>query len=174
MNLKEVEIRKIEKLLASFIDDIEKGIDPKEAGWIEECNSDARMLIQMGFCEKFENKIRISLKPLPDDILKRIHRKNAWLAEAHKEIVKAISVERDIAKVINDNLTLPAIIYLGWKRMLNTSNFPLIIERILKEGFTLATWPQEIREKSDMLHFLSPAAPLESPPPEAPRPRTAA
>jgi hypothetical protein len=147
-------LRRIEELLGLFINDVEKGVEPERAGWTEVSESESYALIQMGICEKSQNRIRIALKPLPDEVLAKISRENIWLEEARREIIKALSVEKEIVEIISNDLTQPAAIYLGFGRMLKSSNFPVVVDLILREGFNMDTWPQKVWENSDILSLM--------------------
>ncbi|MGB9693766.1 MAG: hypothetical protein ACPLYF_02880, partial [Fervidobacterium sp.] len=43
-------------------------------------------------------------------------------------------------RTVNDPSLQPAVVFLGWKRMLATSGFPVLIDRVLQERFTIDEW----------------------------------
>ncbi|MGB9694190.1 MAG: hypothetical protein ACPLYF_05040, partial [Fervidobacterium sp.] len=79
----------LKKLLGKFLDDVEKGIDPTDAGWTEESISELQQLIEKRLCETKNTKVRVAFRPLDREVLKDLDEDGKWLAEVHQEIVHA-------------------------------------------------------------------------------------
>lgn len=138
--------RILKELLGLFLNDVEKGLDPRNAGWKEMPESEAQQLIEKGFCEKEGTKVRVAFRPMSRDILENLDEEGRWLADIHQEVVQAIMILDEIMRTVRDLVLQPAAIFLGWKHMLSTSSFPVVVDRILQEGFTTDKWvPSAIR-----------------------------
>ncbi|MCS7109581.1 MAG: hypothetical protein NZ903_02180 [Candidatus Micrarchaeota archaeon] len=137
--------------MGKFLDDVEKGIDPIDAGWTEEPCIEFHPFIEKGVCEVRNAKVRIAFRLLDKEIYKHLDKDGRWLVEAHNEIVNAKNVLNEIVQTINDTVFQPAIVLLGWKRMLSTSGFPVLIDRVLKAGFTIDKWVVTATRSSDVL-----------------------
>jgi hypothetical protein len=144
----------LKKLLGKFLDDVEKGIDPTDAGWTEDSISELQQLIEKRLCETKNTKVRVAFRPLDREVLKDLDEEGEWLAEVHQEIVYAKNMLDEIIRTVNDPSLQPAVIFLGWKRMLATSGFPVLIDRVLQEGFTIDEWVPVAIMSSDALSLM--------------------
>lgn len=141
----------LKKLLGKFLDDVENGVDPVDAGWIDKPDIDFKLFIEMGICEAKNAKVRIAFRPLDRSLFQYLDNDGKWLAEVHEEIINAKNMLYEIIQTLNDPVFQPAIVFLGWKRMLSTSCFPVLIDKVLKAGFTVDKWVLMAIRSSDVL-----------------------
>jgi hypothetical protein len=145
------EYRMLKELLGLFVNDVEKGIDPRNAGWTEAPKNNIQKLIEIGLCEIENNKVRVAFHPLPSEVIEKLDEEGKWLADVHQEMVRATQILNEIIQTINNPVFQPAATFLGWKRMLYTSSFPVVIDRILQEGFSADEWVPLARKASGAL-----------------------
>jgi hypothetical protein len=144
-------LKLLKELLGLFVNDIERGIDPKIAGWTERANEEVWMLVERGMCERLGSKVRIAFCPLPSEIVAKLNDDSRWLAEVHEEVIRAVTTVDEIERVIEDDSLRPAALFLGWKRMLMTSGFPVVVDRVLQEGFAPDGWTMAAAQASSAL-----------------------
>jgi len=132
--------RLLEQLLGYFVDEIERGIEPRDAGWVAKMGKEVDDLCRLGVCEKEDEKIRVNLRQLPKQIVTRLSDDGKWLADVHAEITKAMTVEEKIVQVVEDASLHPAAVLKGWGDMLGSSSFPVMVDRVFREGFARDEW----------------------------------
>lgn len=132
-------------LMICFVGEVEKGIHPLEAGWIKIEGPEIDKLAMSGLVEKGEKGIR-----LPSDI-SLLNELDDTSDEEMKELVntcvdlaKAVEVEKLVTQV-SDELTKSSrfqagVVTLGWWRMLQTSEFSVTVDEVLREGFSFDRW----------------------------------
>lgn len=141
----------LKKLLGKFLDDIEKGVDPIDAGWIGESINEFQFFVKKGICEVRNGSVRVAFRLLDREVFKYLPKEDIWLAEVHQEVIKAKNMLNEVVQIVSDPNFQPAVAFLGWKRMLSTSGFPVLIDRILKAGFTIDKWVLMATQSSDVL-----------------------
>ena len=140
---KRVELFK--ELMKCFVDEVERGAHPLQAGWMKAESLEANMLVELGLAEKGEKGIRL----LFDRDL-RIGLGNTSDEEAEEliyicsDLARAVEVEKLITRVANDlpnsSQLQAGIVTLGWWRMFKTSEFPVVVDEVLREGFSPDGW----------------------------------
>jgi hypothetical protein len=146
-------IELLKKLMEHFIDDVEKGIHPFQAGWIKVEGPEVNMLINSGLAQKGEKGIRLLFNK---ELQKELG--DSWDNEAEElvyvctDIARAVQVERILNQIRSDmehSLQLEAgIVVVGWWRMLETSGFPVFVDEVLREGFSPDKWYLEAPKTS--------------------------
>ena len=144
----------LEELLVHFVDDIENGLAPQDAGWIVKEKIEVDDLYNLDLCEKDGERVRIVFRPLSKQVTKQISFEQRWLAEIHAEMIKAITIEKEITNLVADKNLHPAIVFLGWEKMLENSTFPVVVDRVVKEGISMDAWYTTIHNAAKALSLL--------------------
>lgn len=145
----------MEELLLHFVDDVEKGLPPQDAGWIIKEKTEVDDPNNLDLYEKDGKRVKIVFRPLPKQVITQISYDKRWLAEIHAEMIKAITVEKEIIDMVEDKNLHPAIVFVGWKKMLENSNFPVVVDRVVKEGISTDEWYTQIHSAAkDLSLFL--------------------
>jgi hypothetical protein len=146
-------IELLKELMKHFIDDVERGTHPFQAGWITAEGPEVNVLISSGFAQKGEKGIRLVF----DKLLQKEF-SDSWDDEAEElvyictDIARAVQVEKSLNQVrsnLERSLQLQAgIVVVGWWRMLETSGFPVVVDEVLREGFSPDKWYLEAPKTS--------------------------
>ncbi len=132
----------LQELLGQFVDQIERGVNPIAAGWIEKpaLDSVVATLVEKGLCERTGDRVRIAPRPIPAEVLTELDSDGKWLADVHTEMIVATEIVARTMKIYGDGTRYPALAFIGWARMLETSYFPVIVDRVLRENFSVDGW----------------------------------
>ncbi|MEM2129387.1 MAG: hypothetical protein QXZ70_02190 [Candidatus Bathyarchaeia archaeon] len=135
----------LKKLMEHFIDDVEKGVHPFQAGWIKIEGPEVNMLINSGLAQKGEKGIRLLFnKELQKEFGDSWDNEVEELLYICNDIARGVQVEKRLNQMRNDmerSSQLEAgIVVVGWWRMLETSGFPVLVDEVLREGFSPDKW----------------------------------
>jgi hypothetical protein len=153
---KSPEITLLQDLLGQYVDQIERGINPTDAGWIEKLAPDPvfNELVKKGLCERNGDRVRVAFRPIPADISSEFDLNEKWLVDVHTETILATYLLDQTMKLYAVGAFCPALVFVGWTQMLKTSYFPVIIDRVLCENFSTDNWVTEARKFAPELSFL--------------------
>jgi len=127
-----------------FIEDVSRGVSPEKAGWCFQKRDELeRELIGKGLIERDDENVRVAPNGLRSSL--RIDNEGGALQGICLDIFKAVGVSERIEGMIKsqDPDVLAGITTLGWWRMLKASEFPVMPDRVLKEGVSLVDWYAE-------------------------------
>lgn len=141
------------RLIECFVDEVERGIHPLEAGWIKSDRPEVVELIELELVERGDRGIRLQLhKDLEVELVGTQDGDIEELINICSDLARAVEVEKLLTRVANQ---LPSsshlqagIVTLGWWRMLETSEFPVVVDEVLREGFSPDGWYIEVPKAS--------------------------
>lgn len=146
----------LKDLMERFIDEVERGAHPLKAGWMKTRNPETNTLKKLNLAEKGEKGTRLVLDRNLRKKVGDVSDKNAEeFIDICIDIAKAVEVEKLVTEaksgLLNDSQLQAVIVVLGWWRMLETSEFPVAVDEVLKGGLSPDKWYVEAPRTSQNL-----------------------
>lgn len=134
----------IREMLERLVDDVERGTHPLEAGWVGSKDPKADLLIELELAEKNHKGTRFRLDRIMEIKLDKPDGDVEELLNVCKDIAKAVKVEQLIAKIAGELLSSEdlqaSIVLFGLWRMLETSEFPVSVDEVLRANLSPDKW----------------------------------
>lgn len=129
MKTKETEAFK--RLLSQFIDEVEKGKPPEEAGWVELDPEHLAICQDTRLFERTPKRARVSLDAqLPPDLLKTEE------GDLFSDMQRALRIREIASRIADDSQLRTGAEISGFSFMLAASDFPVLSHRLFQEDFS--------------------------------------
>jgi len=133
-------VKLLKDLLLRFVDDVQRKMPPKDAGWVKRVDAVTRELARLGLCVIGDQGVRVCA-PVSTrrDIETLLDDEGKDLFAIYIDISKAAELEQVVSKIVNSPAKA-SVCSVGLERMLQNSEFPIAPELALQQGIEPDEW----------------------------------